>query len=69
MQLTVEILYELCKEELKKGNGNKKIILATDDEGNSYRGMFYGFTPAWDGIEEEICSSRETDVKKLIVLG
>lgn len=69
MQLTVEMLYELCKEELKKGNGNKKIVVSDDNEGNGYHGMFYGFTPSWEGMEGDIYDSQETDVKNLIVLG
>lgn len=69
MQLTVETLFELCKDEIKRGNGNKKIVISDDNEGNGYHGMFYGFTPAWDGLDDEVYDSQETDFKNLIVLG
>lgn len=42
--LTVNDLFELCKEQIKKGNGNKHIIISNDDEGNGYHTLFYSFT-------------------------
>ena len=45
---TVEQLLEFCKAEKKKGNGKKKILLSSDDEGNEYHQLFYGFTPTID---------------------
>lgn len=37
MALTVNKLTKACIEQVKKGNGNKKIYLGDDDEGNGYR--------------------------------
>ena len=45
---TVEQLLEFCKAEKKKGNGKKKVLLSSDDEGNEYHQLFYGFTPTID---------------------
>lgn len=42
--LTVETLLKLCKEQIAKGNGKKKIVLSNDDEGNGYHYCFYHFT-------------------------
>ena len=42
--LTVNELFELCKEQIKKGNGGKHIIISDDDEGNGYHTLFYAFT-------------------------
>lgn len=47
--LTVNELFELCKMQIKKGNGNKHIIISDDDEGNGYHTLFYSFT---DNVED-----------------
>lgn len=48
--LTVNDLYKLCAEQIKKGNGGKHILLSDDDEGNGFHCMFYAFT----GVDEAI---------------
>ena len=42
--LTVKDLYEKCKEQIDQGNGDKKILISADDEGNGFHGLFYPFT-------------------------
>lgn len=42
--LTVNELLEECVKQVKKGNGNKRIIISSDDEGNEFHTLFYGFT-------------------------
>ena len=42
--MTVKDLYNACARELNKGNGDKKILLSCDDEGNSFHQMFCSFT-------------------------
>ena len=42
--LTINDLAELVNEEIKKGNGAKKIMLSDDDEGNGYHGLYFAFT-------------------------
>lgn len=70
-QLTINELLELCKKQVKKGNGDKKIVISDDNEGNGYHGLFYAFTE----IEEEekeyypIYDSETNDIKKIIILG
>ena len=41
--LTINDLAELVNEEIKKGNGAKKIMLSDDDEGNGYHGLYFAF--------------------------
>lgn len=41
--LTIQTLAALCAEEIKRGNGNKKILISCDDEGNGFHGLFYSF--------------------------
>lgn len=42
--ITVNMLEEFCKEQIKKGNGKKHILISDDDEGNGFHTLFYGFT-------------------------
>ena len=41
--ITINELYDICGTQKKKGNGNKKILISSDDEGNEYHELFYGF--------------------------
>lgn len=78
-QMTVKQLYELCKEEIKKGNGNKYIVISDDNEGNGYHGMFYGFSDAIEmdeqcklfggSIEDDVYDSCFTKAEDIIILG
>lgn len=43
--MTINDLLEECKKEVVKGNGNKTIMISSDDEGNSYHYLWYAFTP------------------------
>lgn len=76
---TVKQLKALCEKEIRKGNGNKKILLCEDDEGNGYHQLLISFTPvdwildpsgkAW--IEGYIRDSidRDENINDYIVLG
>lgn len=64
---TIEDLHAMCEMQIKKGNGNKYIMISSDDEGNSYHYLWYGFTSgimAEDFIDEEVAKEEDT-----IVLG
>ena len=75
-QLTVKELAILLAKELKKGNGDKYVVISNDNEGNGFHGLFYGFTP-FDNMEDAdreyysdiICDSAENDLDNLIILG
>ncbi len=43
---TVKELFEACKIQIAKGNGDKHILVADDDEGNGFHTLFYQFTDA-----------------------
>ena len=70
-QVTVKKLLEICKQEVKKGNGDKKIVISDDNEGNGYHGLFYHFTTIKPSEKEyfEVYDSQETDINKIIILG
>lgn len=50
--LTVNQLWKICIEQRKQGNGNKKILISSDDEGNGFHGLFYGITDDQKSIKE-----------------
>lgn len=74
-QLTVKELYTILYKEMTKGNGDKKIVVADDNEGNSFHGLFYGITSDPDDIKENvensngIYDSQEKDLNKIVILG
>ncbi len=41
--ITVKQLKELCEKQIKKGNGDKHILISNDDEGNGFHTLFYDF--------------------------
>lgn len=43
-EITVKKLIKMCQDQIKKGNGDKVILLSSDDEGNEFHTMYYGFT-------------------------
>lgn len=42
--ITVKELLNECKKQIKNGNGDKHILISSDDEGNGFHTLFYGFT-------------------------
>ena len=42
--ITVKDLMYECVKQVDKGNGNKVIMISSDDEGNSYHYLWYAFT-------------------------
>lgn len=67
-QMTVKALMEFCKKAIAEGHGDKMIVVADDNEGNGYHGLFYAFTAADDFIDD-VYDSRSTDPDKIIILG
>ena len=50
--ITINQLKKMCEQQIKKGNGNKFIMISSDDEGNSYHYLWYDFQEASKIIEE-----------------
>ena len=70
--LTVNDLAGLLVEEVKKGNGDKKILISSDDEGNAFHGLFYGFTSKEESLkayDDMGCYHDPVDTSKIILLG
>lgn len=73
-QLTVKTLLELCKKEIKKGNGDKLIVISDDNEGNGFHGLFYAFTQVQgkenkDYFKTLLNDTCETNLDNLLLLG
>ena len=74
-QLTVLDLFKLLEQEVRNGNGNKSIVVADDNEGNAFHGLFYGITSEPTDIKENIensngiYDSQERDLNKIVILG
>lgn len=51
--ITVNQLKYLCEIQIKNGNGNKVIMISSDDEGNSYHYLWFAFTTI-EEMEEPI---------------
>ena len=70
--LTLRELAMACAEQLKKGNGDKIVLLSGDDEGNSYHTLFYTFLDDQNVIND-IASwglfHDDVDPNKVIILG
>lgn len=50
--ITVRELMKLCQGQILLGNGDKQILISSDDEGNSYHSLFYGFTSGENTIRK-----------------
>ena len=68
--LTVKDLFELCKEQIDKGNGDKRILLSDDDEGNGFHTLFYGFDDSDSIIEYALELEHDShNADEIIILG
>lgn len=67
--ITVNELLALCEEQKAQGNGDKKIYISSDDEGNDFHALFYSFTSDPKKIKKATqYSAFVPRVKKNIVL-
>lgn len=68
-QITVKEMAAALNAEVKKGNGDKMLITADDNEGNGYHGVFYTISPAKGVDSFMIGDSVTTDTDKLLIIG
>lgn len=68
--ITVMQLFKACVAEIKKGNGNRHILISSDDEGNWYHELFFLFSPVQGkDIEYALPVSVEEFDKNYVILG
>lgn len=70
--LTINDLAKACEEQIKMGNGNKHVLLSSDDEGNSYHTLFYLFDDDAESIT--LCAQMglfhdNNDPNEVVLLG
>ena len=70
-QLQLKDLYEACKAHMAKGNGEKYLIAANDNEGNGYHGVFYLITEVKpdDKDLEGLISENNRPINELLIIG
>lgn len=72
-QIRLKDLYEACKRHMKAGHGDRSLVVAADNEGNFYHGMFYTLTLITpenaDGFAGLIGDNAEPDINNIIVVG
>lgn len=71
MIYTVKDLLDACSEQVSKGNGNKKVYISRDDEGNGYHALFFGFTDDPKELKQldEYCDDLDGKYDDKVILG
>ena len=68
--ITVQQLKEYCEEQIKKGNGDRVIMISNDEEGNGYHYLWYAFTePEEVLLEDEAINENVAKYEDTIILG
>ena len=68
--ITIEELYKECIKQIKKGNGEKVIMISNDDEGNGYHYMWYAFcTPEDVYLENYMLNENIAKKEATTILG
>lgn len=69
--ITLKQLKKMCDEQIKKGNGDKHILISSDDEGNEFHTLFYGFTSEPEDLEPllELEHDGTHTIDNAIILG
>lgn len=68
--VTVRQLLDICKEQVKAGNGDKVVLISCDDEGNGFHTLFFGFQS--DPAEIRACQDLfhdRNDPATVVLLG
>lgn len=73
LTITVNELLEFCKKQVEYWNWNKKILISSDDEWNSYHNLYYAFTYDYDEIKDlqDYCDIWDItdDLENYVILG
>lgn len=68
--MTVDALYNECVQQRAKGNGSKHVVISSDDEGNSFHTLFFGFTDTKEDVEYMLafeCDQSHTSSNAVIL--
>lgn len=75
--MTVKQLLGACQQQIARGNGNKEVFVAKDEEGNEFVPLYYEFTDSKDDIDAYISmgvvrfdkSTESTTSNDIVLLG
>ena len=69
--ITIDELYSILRTERIKGNGGKKILISSDDEGNEFHPLFFGVTEIDDNFNYALFNgvSFEDAKENYVILG
>lgn len=68
--VTVKELLKACEEQVKKGNGDKIVLISNDDEGNGFHTLFYQFTDKLENIKGySDCFHDNNNPENVVLLG
>lgn len=62
--LTIADLAKMAQDQVRMGNGGKKILISTDDEGNGFHELFYAFSNAKEIFDSEYPPRLPYEIKK-----
>ena len=71
--LTINDLAKYCTKQIESGNGDKKILISNDDEGNGFHELFYEFSNPQDIFNTKYPPyspiSKEKMFEEYVILG
>lgn len=67
--ITIEALKIMCEWEIKRGNGDKVIMISQDDEGNGYHYLWYTFASVDEAGAEDSVNENVATKENTIILG
>ncbi len=73
--LTVKQLYNDCARAIKNGNGDKFVLITSDDDGNAYHALWYGLMDDESSVDETLntwhvpVDCYNADISKTALLG
>ena len=71
--LTINDLAKYCTKQIESGNGDKKILISNDDEGNGFHELFYEFSNPQDIFNGQYPPhspiSKEKMFEEYVILG
>ena len=68
--ITVRELLKACQQQVAIGNGDKIVLLSSDDEGNEFHTLWCGFTYGKENMEAlQDLFHDNNDPKDVVILG
>lgn len=68
--ITVKELLAMCQKQIKKGNGDKHILISDDDEGNGYHTLFYGLDDNKENLRYALELEHDNhSLNEIVILG